>query len=379
MKRTRVFRLLAFVALFASSFVGARAHPATGIVLDGRGQIYFSDLETIWKLDARGQLSVFRPGVGGRHVHELAIDDAGNIYGADVSYVPASETWIHSVWRMTGDGQQTYLVAPTDKPPRGLSIRRDRAGNTFFAEQDNNRKRETLLLRRTPAGEVSIFAGGAHGFADGKGAAARFTSIGGMTFAPDDSLYVADGGAVRRIESDGTVRTLAKDLSVKLPDDSTTGYGSLMGIAVGADSSVFAADYGNRRVLKINSDGKVSRLLRVESPWSPTGVATTVDGSVYVLEIAFTPPGTYKGPRVRRIAPDGKTTTLATIGEAGQRSEAQTSRADESSPSVEEKPARAASHLALASRPAQLIAPALLICFGVVVAGALLWRRHTSY
>jgi hypothetical protein len=76
--------------LFSSSM--ARAHPATGIVVDRSGNVYFSDLETVWKLDPTGKKTVFRAGVSGRHVHELSIDEEGNIFGADVSYNPARKS-----------------------------------------------------------------------------------------------------------------------------------------------------------------------------------------------------------------------------------------------------------------------------------------------
>ena len=380
MKRTSIFSSLIFVVLFLLPFVGASAHPASGIVVDRSGQLYFSDLETVWKLDARGRLSVFRPGVSGRHVHELTIDEAGNIYGADISYVPASVKWIQAVWRMTPEGQQTFLVNPTDQPPRAASIWRDREGNSFFVEQDNHRKRETLLLRRTPAGEVSIVAGGPFGFADGKGTEARFGSIGGMTLAPDGSLYVTDGNAVRRVEMNGTVRTLAKNLNADMPDISTkesAHHVTLMGLAVGTGGSVFAADHENRRVLQINADGKAATFLRADSPWTPTGVATDDDGSVYVLEISFTPPGTYKGPRVRKVTPDCKATIVATVGEPGARSERQTSRTQEepSQPGVEEASAPAPSHPA---RLMRLITPALIICLGLVAAGVFIRRRRQT-
>ncbi len=55
--------------------------------------------------------------------------------------------------------------------------------------------------------------------------------------------------------------------------------------------------------------------MTVEAPWSPVGVA--VSGSdVYILEVGFTPPRTYLGPRVRRLTPDGKVSVLATVGES---------------------------------------------------------------
>jgi len=123
------------LTLFAAAVIlilttAALGHPATGIVVDRKGQVYFSDLETIWKLDPNRKLSVFRPGVSGRHVHELTIDDQDNIYGEDVSYEAATKKWISDVWKMTPEGALTYIVAPTTDPPRALTMWCDLDGNT---------------------------------------------------------------------------------------------------------------------------------------------------------------------------------------------------------------------------------------------------------
>ena len=165
------FALMIFATIGLSMFLSAtaRAHPASGIVVDSAGNIYFSDLETIWKFDKQGKLTAFRAGERGRHVHELSIDDQDNIYGADVSYNPSTKGWISDVWKMTPDRKFTYLLEPTEHSPRGWSIWQDRAGNMYFIEQNNHTKRETLLLRRTPDGIVTTLAGGAYGHADGRG------------------------------------------------------------------------------------------------------------------------------------------------------------------------------------------------------------------
>jgi sugar lactone lactonase YvrE len=315
MTLTRLLLFALALALCALLPEAASAHPATGIVVDARRRILFSDLETVWRLDAGGRLTVFRPAVRGRHVHELSIDREGNVYGADITYEPSTQKWVEAVWRRTHDGrEETYLVEPTTDPPRGISIWRDAEGNTFYARQDNHTRRETLILKRTPRGDVTTLAGGAYGHADGRGMQARFQTIGGMAFGVDGSLYVTDAGTLRHISRDGDVRTLARGLEEQLPDDTQTGYGGLMGLAVDAGGNVYVADYGRRRVLKVAADGKVSRVVRAEAPWSPSGVAVTGDGRVLILEVGFTMPNVSTGPRVRELSPDGTLKVLTTVG-----------------------------------------------------------------
>ena len=47
--------ILSVVGLWIFFPATAQAHPASGIVVDKTGNIYFSDLETIWKFDTHGE------------------------------------------------------------------------------------------------------------------------------------------------------------------------------------------------------------------------------------------------------------------------------------------------------------------------------------
>lgn len=312
----RFLTIIAVVAMLLVFTIVASAHPASGIVVDSKGVIYFSDLETVWRVDTSGELAVFRPGERGRHVHELTIDKDDNIYGADISYV--AEKWVSTVWRMTPHGHFSYLLQPTPDPPRGMSMWLDADGNMYWVDQNNHTKTRTLLLRRAPNGTVSTLAGSSYGHADGVGTEARFGSIGGQTFGPDGSIYLTDGDSVRKVTMDGTVTTIARGLTARTTEDSPTLFGgksgSLMGLAVGTDGAVFVADSGNRRVLKI-SQSKVDVVLRSEPPFSPTGVAVTSTGDAYILEVGLTIPNVSSGPRVRKLSPDGTVSMAAMVGQ----------------------------------------------------------------
>src|SRR5437867_1958149 len=78
-------RMLAASVLLALPVAQAWAHAGWGIVVDGKNQVYFTDVDRsrIWRIDARGKLGVF---VSGKHSHDVALDSRGNIVGEHVSY-----------------------------------------------------------------------------------------------------------------------------------------------------------------------------------------------------------------------------------------------------------------------------------------------------
>jgi hypothetical protein len=253
------------------------------------------------------------------------MDEDGNLYGEDLSYEPATQRYTSSLWKMTPAGELTYILAPTTDPPQGMSLWRDRDGNMYSALWKSNSEHELLILKRTPDGRVSTLLGSPE-------AVSRLRqdvlySLGGMAFGRDGSLYLTDGLSVRKLTMDGTVTTLTRNLTVEQPADNPMGSGPeirLLGLAVDAQGNVLTADYSNRRVLKIAPGQEAATLMRTEPPWSPAGVA--VSGSdLYILEVGFTPPRTYIGPRVRKLSSDGEITVLAIVGEGQKISEGETS------------------------------------------------------
>lgn len=125
MTRAPIIAITAIITLCAFLAGRVSAHPAWGIVVDRNNQIYFSDLETIWKVDARGKLTVFRAGVSGRHAHELSIGEDGNLYGADNSYEPSTRRFFSAVWKMTpAGGARRSPLARRPGEPAVVSTRR---------------------------------------------------------------------------------------------------------------------------------------------------------------------------------------------------------------------------------------------------------------
>ena len=290
--------------------ISVSAHPPWGIAVDNQGQVYVSDLETIWKIDAQGRQSVFRAGVSGRHTHELTIDEDGNLYGEDLSYEPSTQRYTTAIWKMTPAGNFSYMLAPTSNPPKGTSLWRDRNGNTYLAQWKSNSEQQLFLLKRTPSGDVTTLIGSRKNSDEFRQVVSY--NIGGMAFGTDSSLYLTDRANIQKVTMAGEVTTIARNIAVESSGNrnAQNANPSLMGLTVDAGGNVYAADFGNHRVLKITPGGNVTTLLRAEEPWSPTGVAFR-NGELYILESGTAP----QHPRVRKLSADGKVSVLATVGE----------------------------------------------------------------
>lgn len=307
---TARYLILGAISLFIAAV--ASAHPAWGIVVTRTGDVYFSDLEAVWRIDRRGHLTMAVGGAVGHHVHELGIDGDDNVYGVNGGYSDSGQP-IAGLWRRDRAGRVVYLVAPTEHFPRGAGVWRNRRGVMFSVEQNNHLKRETLLVARDAAGRVRVLAGGRYGFADGTGAAARFRNIVGTTVTSEGDLYVTDGFAVRRVSPSGAVTTIAQ-LEARDPGcRSPLSFGALFGVAVSKSHTVFVADFKQRRVVKIEPSRRLAVVLRADAPWSPIGVAVAESGELYVLEVRFEPPNRWLGPRVRKLAPSGAVSTIAVV------------------------------------------------------------------
>ena len=103
--------LVAAILLVLASAT-ARAHPGIGIVVDARGNVYYTDLTHVWRIAPDGKRTV---AVRGVHTHELHLDAQGNLYGEHLWYNgEAANTWGHYVWRLRPSGVLDTIIAPKE-------------------------------------------------------------------------------------------------------------------------------------------------------------------------------------------------------------------------------------------------------------------------
>jgi WD40 repeat protein len=291
--------VVAVLVLSALSAPPASAHPASGIVVDQQGQVFFQDIagRTIWKIDAEGKLTKFHQSKGG---HWMTLDAAGSF----------ARTQPRFFERITPTGVKPALIYADGGSP--LVVHPD--GNLYYVSNDARMTPGGLhLTRMSPDGKLSVFSPDLNKTTEKLG-------ITGLATGPDGSLYLACSSAVLKVKMDGTFTKLShpvvvKDCDVDFPDGNPRfPMPALRGLAVDSRGTVYAAATGCHRVVKITPDGKVETILKAERPWSPTGVAVRGE-DIYVLEYTNATKGNDQGwlPRVRKLGRDGTVITLATI------------------------------------------------------------------
>ena len=246
------------------------AHPPVSVVIDSCDNIYYSDLNQVWRVAPNGTKSVAVPDV---HTHELYIDAHDNLFGEHLWYEgEATDKWGHYVWKRDAAGRVSMVIPRREGFLTNYSFVRDRAGNMYWADRDRN-----AIVKRTPAGRNAAIARG--GFRD----------IRWMIATPDGTLYFVDAGDLVRITPDRRLVRLARNLA--------RGRHALQGIWGDRAGNVYVARSAKREVIRVTPAGQVSVVAKSPLPWSPCGGVFAPNGDLLLLEYSTT-----NAVRLRRIS-----------------------------------------------------------------------------
>ena len=271
---------------------------------------------------------------------DVALDAVGNMYIADAGLVctgPGGNT-VRKVdpngiittiagtgtVGFSGDGGPA-TVAQLDTP-FGVAV--DRDGNLYIADLFNYRIRKVDL-----AGIITTVAGtGERGFSGdgGPATAARLFATarrdrnwpGGMAFDAEGNLYVADGGAVRKIDLAGIITTVA---GTGVPGFSGEGMPATQAtidawdVAVDSNGNLYISEWHNEVIRRVDRNGVITKVagglqglfgaqgvpaasVPLFDPW---GIAVDAHGNLFIAE--------HHARTIRRVDRDGIITTV--VGE----------------------------------------------------------------
>ena len=160
----------------------------------------------------------------------------------------------------------------------------DTSGNLYVADQ------ASATVRKVSAqGAVTTIAGlpGQTGNVDGTGCAARFQNPTGVAVDTSGTVFVTDGGAIRKITTAGVVTTLAGAQQASGSLDGTGSAARFMGpqdLAIDGSGNIIVADSYGDSVRKVTPAGVVTTLNPTcTTPVSfPEGVAVDSSNNIYV-------------------------------------------------------------------------------------------------
>jgi hypothetical protein len=268
----------------------AYAHPGVGIVMDSKGNVFYTDLIHVWKIATDGKVSIAVKNV---HTHELYIDSGDNLYGEHEWYEgEATDRWGNYVWCLTPDGDFRKTIPDVEGILENNTLVRDPEGNSYWADRSGDQE---LLKKQTFYGENLLVTD--HSFDD-----IRWMHFSGH----DGNLYVVDHLQLKKVTADGNVTVIADNLK---EDNNVFGVSDrhyIYGVWTDLKRNVFVAVYGSGEVKKISENGAITTIFESGMFWAPCGGLIAPDGSQWIMEFSKN-----NKTRIRKISADGKHTLFS--------------------------------------------------------------------
>jgi sugar lactone lactonase YvrE len=252
--------------------IGTGYSSPAGVAVDNTGAMYVADPDSsaVYKYAAGSTAAGTTIGTGLSSPSGVAIDASGDIFIAD--------TGNDRVVSISG-GTQTVVATPgySLSSPRGVSI--DVFGNLYIADTGNSR---VLELPNPYAGEPGLPT--VVGFT---GLVAPYS----VAFGPFNDVYVADAGS-NAVYMLGAFATTASTFPYASPAAQVTvgsGFSAPSGVAVDASGTVYVADTGNARIVKVpsvsSSIAYTAQSVMVSGLNKPFGIATDTTNDLYYTDM----------------------------------------------------------------------------------------------
>lgn len=261
-------KLIIFLALIV---ISVQAHPPIAIVMDMEGNIFYSDLVNVLKIDKKGSKSIAVEDV---HTHNLYLDDFGNLYGEHEWYEgEETDIWRNYVWKLSKDGAFSKLISSSDGMLDNNTLVRDSKGNSFWAKKVDNH--EILMIESKDKISRAFLN---HEFDD----------IRWIYYSKhDENIYVVDKLKVKVIDKNG--KLIFTSNSLKTEGKAFEGVGDhhyVYGVWTDPKGNFYIAVFGAKQIIKFNKERKPEVLYKSKDNWSPCGGVSDQEGNIWILEFS---------------------------------------------------------------------------------------------
>ncbi|HEX4999868.1 MAG TPA: hypothetical protein VFY29_16730 [Terriglobia bacterium] len=287
-------------------------HP-DDIALDAKGNIYVADNlgHRIRQITPDGKIRTVAgtgaPGYSGdggpasaaklQSPVRVALDAAGNLFIADSGNARIRKvntagviSTAAGIGREGFGGDNGPATSAAIGQVSGMAV--DRAGNLYFGDFDRARIRKVTAA----TGIISTIAGNGVETSAGDGGPALRAAVQPFNLALDsaNNLFVVEVNRVRRISSDGVIRTVAGNGTGGFSGDGGAASAAQLrgpsAVAVDSKGNLFIADTLNGRIRRVTPDGIITTIAGSTPPPPPSALIPTVasrgvrgTGSISVL------------------------------------------------------------------------------------------------
>ena len=270
----------------------AAAHPGGGLIALDANTVIFGDsmYNAVWRLEKGRKPQAL---IKNFHAHWTTLGLDGHIYSESFQEMGGA------LFRIDLSGINHVKVAE-ESHLNALVFAVGKRGELIF-------QKGALIMERMSDGTVTRFRGSGE-VAKGE---PPLDQVIAYTWAADGSLYLSDGGHLRRVGSDGVVRLVAR-VDGKLIEPkiwNSTGAPRIWSIALDERKRIYTALPDIGQVISIDADGSQHVVDRSVGGWRVTAVAAFGD-SVFLLESSDR---TNDGQRVRVISKSGKAELLGQV------------------------------------------------------------------
>lgn len=272
--------------------VVAAAHPGGGLIALDANTVIFGDPmnNAIWRLEKGKKPQAI---ISKFHAHWTTRGLDGQIYSESFQEIGGA------AFRIDLSGCNHVKVAE-ESHINVLVFAVGKRGEFIF-------QREAQLVERSLGGTVTPFRGSG----DVAKGDPPLQQVIAYYWAADGTLYLSDGGHLRRVGNDGVIRLVTR-IEGKLIEPkiwNSTGAPRIWSIAIDERKRIYAALPDIGQVVRIDADGSHHIVDRSTGGWRVTAVATFGD-SVFMLESSDS---SNAGQRVRVIRGSGSAELLGQI------------------------------------------------------------------